>query len=101
MNTIDGIKLTLRNPTTGRNEDVTFAIGDTFTIEANRIPEDRIGGVVHDTTFPRAVIDSEESHLPEDAVIEPGKSYRVEHEVDEDGNVTAIYPVDVDQDERD
>lgn len=84
----DGVVLTLKNPATGVEEDKMFPIGSTFTVDAEQIPDDNIGGV-SDTTFPRAVVGGEEISLSGEIV--PGKRYRVACAKDEGGDVTAVY----------
>lgn len=85
---IDGVMLTLKDPVTGRKKDVLFPIGCTFTVSAEQIPKDNIGGGASDTTFPTAVVDGDEIQL--DVDIEPGKSYRVASGEDEDATVCLV-----------
>lgn len=94
-NNIDGIILTLKNPATGHTKKEVFPVGCTFSVDAEQIPDDNIGGVASDTTFPTAVVNGVE--MPLDVVIEPGKRYRV----DCDENDTTVYPAEIDKEDID
>lgn len=99
-NDTDGVKLRIVNPRTGREVDKIFAIGETFSISSDQIPEDRIGGFAGDTTFPTAIVNGEEAPLSGDSIIEPDKEYEVACKECDNGDLSIfLKEVGVDDDE--